>query len=235
MSRSRSLFQLQQYDSGLDSSHHRIKEIDAILADNKELENALKEQEQTEKIFHFKQKELHAAEHQVEDQNIKISQNEEKLYSGAVTNPKDLEDLQLESSSLKKYLSTLEERQLEAMLEAEQAQEELNQASAKYTRISDAKSAQSKDLNSEKEALKKNIESLLSQKKSFLENTDIPDLDLYNDLRESHGGVAVTLMINGSCSSCGANIPSAIEQEAKSPGKISACPTCKRILHPKSS
>ena len=141
----------------------------------------------------------------------------------------------MESSSLKKYLIVLEERQLEAMLEAEQAQEIFDQASANHESISAVKLTQSKDLNKEKNDLEENIQTLKSQKDSFLEKNEIPDLELYTDLRESHGGVAVTLMINGSCSSCGANIPSAIEQEAKSPGKISTCPTCKRILHPKTT
>jgi predicted nucleic acid-binding Zn-ribbon protein len=234
MSRSKTLFQLQQYDSELDSSYRRIKEIETILAYRKDLESALLEQEQAESYLQAKQKTLRSAELQVEDQNLKITQNEKKLYSGAVTNPKDLEDLQLESSSLKKYLLVLEERQLEAMVEAEQAQEVFNQAVAKSTKISNEKTAQSEDLNSERTTLEMKIETLLAQRKSFLENTEIPDLGTYNDLRKSHGGVAVTLMINASCSSCGANIPSAIEQEAKSPGNISTCPTCKRILHPKS-
>ena len=235
MSRSKTLFQLQQYDSELDASSQRIKEINAILSDQKDLESALQEQNQAEDILQAKQKELRASELQVEDQNRKISQNEKKLYSGAVKNPKELEDLQLESSSLKKYLIVLEERQLEAMLETEQAQEIFDQASSNHESISAAKLTQSRGLNKEKTNLEENIQSLISQKKSFLENNEIPDLDLYNDLRESHGGVAVTLMINGSCTSCGANIPSAIEQEAKSPGKISTCPTCRRILHPKTT
>lgn len=235
MSRSKTLFQLQQYDSELDSSYERIKEIDAILADQKDLEYALKIQGQAEKDLQVKQKILRSAEVQVEDQNLKISQNEKKLYSGVVTNPKELEDLQMESSSLRKYLLVLEERQLESMLEAEQAQEVFDQAAANHTKVANEKSAQASELNTEKDILAKNIESILSQKKSYLDTTEIPDLSLYNDLRNSHGGVAVTLMINGSCSSCGANIPSAIEQEAKSPGKISTCPTCKRILHPQTT
>lgn len=235
MSRSKTLFQLQQYDSELDSSYQRINEIEAILADQKDLENALKEQEQTEEILHSKQKDLRSAELLVEEQNLKIAQNEKNLYSGAVTNPKELEDLQLESSSLKKYLLVLEERQLEAMLETEQAQDVYNHTVAMSTKLSDFKKAQSEDLTKEKISLEKKIETLLSQKNSFLEKNEIPELGIYNNLRKSHGGVAVTIMVNGSCTSCGANIPSAIEQEAKSPGKISTCPTCKRILHPKST
>jgi hypothetical protein len=235
MSLSKTLYQLQQYDSELDSSYQRIKEIEEILADRKALDNALAKQEQAENKLQAKQKELRSAELLVEDQNRKISQNEEKLYSGVVTNPKELEDLQLESSSLKKYLVVLEERQLEVMLETERAQEVYDQALASRTDISDKRSAHEKDLNAELESLEKTIDTLMTQKSSFLNSTDIPDLGTYNELRKSHGGVAVTQMLNGSCLSCGANIPSAVEQEAKSPGKLSNCPTCKRILHPKSS
>jgi predicted nucleic acid-binding Zn-ribbon protein len=234
MSRSKTLFQLQQYDSEIDSSNQRIKEIDAILADQEDLIKAQKEQDKTEKDLQTKQNLLQSAEHQVEDQNLKITQNENKLYSGVITNPKELEDLQLESSSLKKYLEVLEERQLEAMLEVEKAQEIYDQAFLIYKELADIKAALSLDLNAEKNTLINKVDTLSNQKISFLETADIPDIETYNSLRKALGGIAVTQMISGSCSSCGSNIPSAIEQEAKSPGKISVCPACKRILHPKS-
>ncbi len=40
-------------------------------------------------------------------------------------NPKELQDLQKDIASLKKYLFTLEERELEAMIKAEDAENDL--------------------------------------------------------------------------------------------------------------
>ena len=232
MGRSKILNQLQQYDTQIDSASKRIREIDALLGDNKLLSDALEIQSNTEHVLTEKKKVLASAEVVVEDHSLKIDQNQKKLYSGSVTNPKDLEDLQLESESLNKYLSVLEERQLEAILEMDEAQNDFNNTSSEVAAIKLKMESEHTDLTAEKNDLKHSITEATTQKDSFLSSNDIPDLQTYLSLRKSSGGIAVTLMISSSCSSCGANIPSAIAQEARSPVKLAFCPTCRRILHP---
>jgi len=232
MGRSKTLFQIQQYDTQIDDASKRILEISSILNDNNLIVKAQKIQADAEALLIEKKKVLVSAETVVGDHSLKIDQNHKKMYSGSVTNPKELEDLQLESDSLKKYLLVLEERQLEAMLEMEDAQKELNTASSETTAIQTNMDAEHADLISEKEGLEISISDISTQKESFLSSYEIPDFPAYESLKSSSGGIAVTLMISNSCSSCGANIPSAIAQEARSPVKLAFCPTCKRILHP---
>jgi|LGOV01.1.fsa_nt_gb predicted nucleic acid-binding Zn-ribbon protein len=235
MSRSKTLYQLQQYDSGIDQAIKRIQAIDSILSDTTEFDNALNKQEEHKMFLAEKQKTLKSTEHTVTIQNQKITQNQNKLYSGAVTNPKDLEDLQLESDSLHKYLSVLEERQIEAMLESDQAQEIYDLSSALVEEISQKKQTERELLSAEKSTVESNISSFQSDRETLLANAEIPDMSIYENLRKSSGGIAVTLMQNSSCTACGSNIPSAIEQETRSPKKLSFCPACKRILHSGSS
>ncbi len=232
MSRSKTLYQLQQYDSQIDIATKRIQEINTILSDNKLLDKALNIQNETDLVLSEKKKVLNAAETSVGDHTVKIEQNQNKLYSGIVTNPKELEDLQLESESLNNYLLVLEERQLEAMLEMEEAEKSFNQASSEVNSIREEMETEHKNLVAEKENLELSISDLSNQRDVYLSSNEIPDLSTYKSLRKSAGGLAVTLMISDSCSSCGANIPSAIAQEARSPLKMVFCPTCKRILHP---
>ena len=235
MSRSNILYQLQQYDSGIDQANKRVQVIDSILSDTTEFDYALNEQEERKIFLAEKHKTLKSTEHTVTIQNQKITQNQNKLYSGAVTNPKDLEDLQLESDSLHKYLSVLEERQIEAMLESDQAQEIYDLSSALINEISQKKQTERELLSAEKSEVEFKISSFQSDRETLLTNSKIPDISIYENLRKSSGGIAVTLMQKSSCSACGSNIPSAIEQEARSPKKLSFCPACKRILHPGSS
>jgi uncharacterized protein len=232
MGRSKTLYQVQQYDTQIDNATRRIQEINVILADSKLLDKAQNIQNTSEKALNVKKKILATSEAAVRDHSHKIDQNQKKLYGGFVTNPKDLEDLQLESVALNKYLSVLEDRQLEAMLEMEEAQKEFDTASAEVTAIEAKLEVEHADLIAEKEELDRSISDTLIQKETFLSSCEIPDLPTYQTLRKSLGGIAVTLMISDSCSSCGANIPSAIAQEARSPMKLAFCPTCKRILHP---
>ena len=232
MSKSKTLFQLQQFDTKLDQTLKRIQEIDSIMSNRKELDSALNIQEKDQIFFGEKKQSLKSAEQNVDTQNAKLTQNQNKLYSGVITNPKELADLQMESASLQKYLSILEERQLEAMLEADQAQEVFSKSSALVEKLTGDKQSENEILSTEKSGLESEIVTLQDARRSFLDNTEIPELSVYERLRKSSGGIAVALMINSSCTACGSNIPSAIEQEVRSPKKIALCPACKRILNP---
>ena len=232
MGQSQILFQLQKMDTALDTAEKRIREINTILQDRSELTRAENVHHDQESAFSKKSSILKNAEHEVSLQNTKLEQNQKKLYSGAITNPKELEDLQLESQSLIKYLHVLEEKQLEAMLEYDQSKAELDSAAARLAEVSRNLEDTHNKLSEELNRLKDEISDLTLERARFVENEDIPDLSLYQSLRKSSGGIAVALMNESSCLSCGASIPSAIEQEAKSPTKLSFCPTCKRILHP---
>lgn len=232
MSRSKTLYQLQQFDSELDKSSKRIREIDQLINDRQELNIAIEVQVDAENILTEKQKLLNQAEILVADQNIKIEQNQKKLYSGAITNHKELEDLQRESISLQKYLAVLEELQLEAMLETDQALSVYDKAASHVEELSTSKSSIDHILGVECNTLENTIIRIQEEMKLYLSKTKIPDLPTYQSLRKSLNGIAVTLMVSSSCSSCGSPIPSAIAQEARSPTKLANCPTCKRILHP---
>jgi predicted nucleic acid-binding Zn-ribbon protein len=233
MSLSKTLYKLQQIDSEIDLSLKRIDEIELLISDSRELSNALKKQEDDKSILDEKHKDLKSAEYNVEDQNLKIDQNQKKLYGGAITNPKELEDLQLESTSLQKYLSVLEERQLEAMLDYDQALADYNKSTSIASEISEHKQAETQKLSVEKDGLEAKISALTGDRIGYLESTTITELPIYERLRKSSGGIAVAAMVEASCTACGAHIPSAIEQEARSTTKLAFCPTCKRILHPK--
>ncbi len=232
MSRSKTLYQLQQFDSELDKSLKRILEIEQLMNDRQELNRTIMVQADAERILHEKQKLLKHAENLVKDQNVKLEQNQNNLYSGAITNHKELEDLQLESKSLQKYHAVLEERQLETMLETDQALSEYEIAASHVEELSTSKSSSDNILAKESTTLENSILQIQEEKISYLNKTEIPDLPVYQSLIKSLNGIAVTLMVSSSCASCGSSIPSAIAQEARSPKNLANCPTCKRILHP---
>jgi len=202
MSRSKTLFQLQQFDTELVQTLIRIQKINSILSNRKELDIALSIQEKDQFVFGEKKQNQKSSEQDVETQNAKLTQNQNNLYSGTITNPKELEDLQMESASLQKYLSVLEERQLEAMLEADQAQDVFSKSSALVDKLTRDKQSENEILSAEKSELKSKIVTLQNTRASFLDNNEIPDLSIYERLQKSSGGIAVALMINSSCSAC---------------------------------
>jgi len=232
MNRSYSLYVLQQLDSELDRAQKRIQDIELILQDTSAIEVTQETHQRLEKIHAEKSKLLKKAEEEVASQNLKLDQNQKKLYGGAITNPKELEDLQQESTALNNYLQVLEERQLEAMIAADQSRTALEAAADNLQEIRQATAAKHAELKNERNTLVTKINQISEKRNKYLESEELPDLAAYESLRERSGGIAVTIMTESSCGACGANIPSAIEQSAKSPTKLAFCPTCKRILHP---
>ncbi len=116
MSRPFKLYRLQQIDSQLDALRLRQGEIEVALQDDTRIRQILQKVEDCKTEWAAAKKALHLAEDETQKQRIKIELTESALYGGKVRNPKELQDLQNESASLKRYLSVLEDRQIETML-----------------------------------------------------------------------------------------------------------------------
>ena len=103
MSRAHSLYRLQEIDLALNENNARLEEIEEILQDSGELQKAYEGLDQSVSILQETQSALKGAEHAVETQRSKIEETENELYGGMITNPKELQDLQMEAESLKRY------------------------------------------------------------------------------------------------------------------------------------
>ena len=231
MSRTQPLYRLQELDSTINHAQARIKVIMAILGEDEVLQRAIQDEQAAKHVLKEKQKDLKKAENKVEDQQSEIKQKTKILYGGGVTNPKELEDLQEKVTSLQRYLGVLEERQLEAMLESEDAKEVHTQTTQTLDEIRAELEDQHKELNEEKTELERLIETSREKRPSFLSIIPPEDIELYEKLRKSRAGIAITAICDKSCGACGTHIPSAIYQIARSPSQIGQCSACRRILH----
>lgn len=232
MSRSKVLYQLQQIDTRIDRSLQEIHEIDALLEDDDALQKAVRIEENARAELETQRRKLTIAEGQVEDQEFKIERNKKKLYGGAVTNPKELEDLQMESESLADYLKVLEDRQLEQMLVHEEANQAHQTALKNLEKIRANRQEKVRQLKKQKQLLTDQISELKVQRASLISSIKEEDYQHYESKRETSGGVAVAGMESRSCQACGSQVPSALAQQAGSPTQLAQCGTCGRILHP---
>ena len=231
MSQVRNLFHLQQIDTQLDQARGRLGEIDAALSDNTAVRRATARLSKADDAQTKARLALKRAEQDVQVQQEKIEKNQKALYGGSVRNPKELEDLQMESGALQRYLSVLEDRQLEAMIAFEEAQAEHQAAEGNLAKVKKEVASQNSDLSAEQEVLLAEVADLEGQRTSAV--ADIPPdlLATYEKLRKTRFGVAVTGLKDGSCGACGSVLTAAQAQEARSPSKITHCDTCGRILH----
>jgi len=231
MSAALGLYRLQQLDTRIDQIQARQKWIQDTLQNDASLRAAT----QTFTAADDKHKEatraLKQSEADVQKQRLKIEQTESSLYSGTVHNPKELQDLQKDIVSLKKFLETLEERELEAMLTAESAEKELQAALAELEHTQANVREQNRDLTLENESLGKELESLATQRKTIVTDIASTTLNTYDQLRKQRRGVAVAAINESACAACGTGLTPALQQSARSTTQLSTCPTCGRILY----
>jgi predicted nucleic acid-binding Zn-ribbon protein len=230
MSRSSDLYDLQIIDSEIDNHRKRLKEIARLLADSEEIKIAEKLTLTKQNELDISKKNLSSAELKVKDQRIKIKRTDSNLYGGKISNPKELQDLQQESISLKRFLSTLEDRQLECMLDVDEKTEKYTKAQEQLEIIRVKYNQRHQNLNQEKMKLEARIKELLSKRETSTKTISPIDLKTYEKIRLNRLGVAVSKIENKACSACGATLTASLHQAARSPNQISICETCGRIL-----
>jgi predicted nucleic acid-binding Zn-ribbon protein len=230
MSASLGLYRLQLVDSRMDEIRVRLEEIHQTLENDEEMRSAKKQASATEAALTLAGHALKQAEAEVNKQKLKIEQSESNLYSGNVKNPKELQDLQNEVAALKRHLETLEDRQLEAMLDEETA-DQANQAALNILEQVKARLAnQNQALTAEQTDLNKELEKLESERQATLSPLDTSLLAVYDDLRQQKRGVAIVAVSEGACAACGTTLTPSQMQSARSTSQLYNCPTCGRIL-----
>jgi uncharacterized protein len=231
MSAALGLYRLQQVDSQIDQIQARLKAIQQTLENDVELRNANERCASAEGNHKDAERLLKLSEAEVEKQRIKIEQTEASLYGGKVHNPKELQDLQKDVAALKRHLETLEERQLEGMIAAETAENELHSAKTNLERVQANLKEQNKDLAQESETLHRNLERLNSERLAVVTDIASQTLSVYDQLRKQKRGLAITTISDSACEACGTTLTASQQQTARSTNQLFHCPTCGRILY----
>jgi len=232
MNLSGKLYRLQQIDTLHDQTMARLDELEKLLSDRTQVTQAEVECKNAEETLQVEHKKLRQAEDNVRDQRIKIEQDESALYSGKMHNPKELQDLQNEVSSLKRYLTTLEDRQLEIMISTEDVEAASKKAKDNLDQVQARMIEQNAGLNAEKTSLIKDKERLEVERQVASNALSSQELDLYNQLRKTRRGIAVARVVDRTCTACGTTLTPALVQAANSPSQIVRCSSCSRILYP---
>ncbi len=231
MSQSFKLYRLQQIDSQIDRVKARLREIDLALKEDSALRQAQGQIQSVEKTVQEAAKTLRHTEADVQAQRIKIEQTEAALYGGKVRNPKELQDLQNESIALKRYLSVLEDRQLDAMLILEQAEVDQKTALADHTTAQTETNERNTNLLKERSILLMDLERQQEERNAAASNIPEVDLQTYEQLRKQRNGVAVAKVVDKTCAACGSTLSAALLSAAHNPNQLTRCASCGRILY----
>ena len=231
MNRSHLLYRLQTIDLEIDSGKRRLEEVEAGLGESEELRQARRALQKAEdKLSHWRTT-LRDLELEVRSLTAKITSTEERLYSGRITNPKELANLQDEVSYLKRRRSELEDRQIEAMVEVEEHEAEADGKKASLAQIEAEWTQTQKQLTEERGELEERLAHLKTERVKLERSIRAEDLALYVELCSRKGGQAVALLKGGVCQACRVTLPTSQVQQARSGDSLCFCSSCQRILY----
>jgi predicted nucleic acid-binding Zn-ribbon protein len=222
---------LQLIDNRLDQITVRLYKIKIILEDDAELKQILDIKNKIEERMASCNKDVQTLELAVQDQQIKVQQIDASLYSGNFKNPKELQELQLEMASTKRFLSSLENKLLEAMIAYEDNEKEYDCICSKHNEIMNVYSIKNSEYFQENNTLQSEVDKLNVEKKAAESTLSTQEIFFYNQLRLQRGGIAVSSISDRSCDSCGTTLTPAQEQSIRSSDQLVHCPSCGRMLY----
>jgi predicted nucleic acid-binding Zn-ribbon protein len=225
------LYRLQQIDSEIREKKQRLREVLQAQKADQELQAAQKAHEAAAGALEAAQKEQRQLELELGRVNNKAKRSEERLYSGKVKNPKELEDLQQEIASLGRRRESLETEILETMVQVEEAQEEDRDTGVTLEEAESSWEKRVASLQREQNELAVRINELLERRQAQVKRIDSPMMKIYENTASKKGGVAVAGLKQELCQVCGVRTSSNKGRQAQA-GELVYCGSCGRILAP---
>ena len=224
------LFSLQEFDLELDGLDVQISgvelelnaralvgEVESSLGVQVELLSEVQEAHKTQQI-------------QAEDLRGRATLLEAQLYSGEITNPRDLSSLELETGNVKAQIDQKEIGLVELAVRADdlrravgELEEQLETSRSEWELRRSELTSQAASLSAEKDALN-------NRRNEFAASIDQSEMGHYEHLRQSKGGTAVAKVERGLCQACRLSLPTQHLQRVKSGKQTVLCSSCGRML-----
>jgi len=230
------LLEVQAHDTRIDQIHHQMANL-AARAERDAARDALAATVAAIEAEQAVRDELGRQQRRLDDEietvGTKRTGVEATLYSGSVTNARELQDLQEESDALARRIRQLEDQDLEIMEQLEPVDARL----AELTTTQGQRALVLEDaevrLTAASAELAVALDAELAARAEIAARgpADLPDE--FEKLRAGHGGVGVARLVGSQCGGCHLTL-SAVEVAAlrKQPDVAAHCEECGRLLVP---
>ncbi len=224
------LYRLQVLELDILERAKRIKAINAQLEDDAALREAEAEDEEAQAA-------LEEAEARVRDMELEIAAGldkrqgaETRLYSGEVTNPKELQDMQMEVEALTRRKSVLDDELLKLKSERDELRAKADDTEARCSQVREKHELESKELLDEKETLTDTVNQLLTRRKSSVAAIPQQAFQTYNSMRAAKSNRPVAVLKEKACTICGIEQNYIVITAINRGEELVNCQNCGRIL-----
>lgn len=229
---SEAMYLLQQIDLEVVASRKRLKEISTRLAEDDTLRQAQEVVDDAETALKPLRTRSRDLDLEMQTNTQKIAASEQRLYSGRVKSPKELQDLQSEIASLKERNDQLETDALEVLMAIEAAETALQEATDQLDAVTQALRGEHSDLIDEQVRLTARLEKLAADREKAVTNVSPENRRLYDTMKARKANRPVALLEGRTCGVCGVEQTSNTIQAARKRDEYELvyCDNCGRIL-----
>jgi hypothetical protein len=235
MTRWDDLLAVQDHDTTIDQLTHRRShlpsraELDQVMAELASLEKTASQVDETRQGLARDQQRL---EDEITSLNDKASHHDKALYSGTISNPRELQAMQDEIASLKRRISQLEDKEIELMEQIEPLDQQIAAFAASRTGLDERATSLRAQIAEEEVAIDADLEKAHGERDALAGSVDPSLLAEYEGLRPRLGGIAIARLVGGSCQGCHLSLSAVDVDRIKklSPEEPAYCEECGRLL-----
>jgi len=153
--------------------------------------------------------------------------------SGAVKTNEAYRALQHEIANAEAEVAKSEDRQLEVMMKAEEAERRVKLAESRLKEAEQSLAAEKKAIEAQAGDLKKKLDAATAEREKVIAPVPEDLRDLYARIAKRHGGTAMALARDEQCRGCGLRVLPHIVQELRSETseEVYRCESCGLILY----
>ena len=225
------LFQLQQLDLESDRLTTEHQAITISLQGDAKLRKLRSDYEIAQEEWQSSLQTQKDAEWTLEDLNNRVQQQEQRLYSGSVTNPKELQSLQQEVQRLRAQQNRQEEHLLEVIDTTESLQEITQQKLASLQQAQDAWQEEFTELTDRGKQVEEQQRELREKREQIVASLNVDLVKRYETMRRTKQGRAVSKVDQSSCQWCRVILTPSELQHVRISSELQTCTNCGRILY----
>jgi predicted nucleic acid-binding Zn-ribbon protein len=197
-------------------------QIAALLADSaprREARDALARQEK-------------ALDDEAKSLEAKAADMEKRLYSGAVSSPRELQAMQADVDSLRRHRRDVEDRELELLVEREALDEELADVTSRREQLESALARHRTTLGEEEAAIDADLATEAAARAALAAGIPPDLLAQYERIRVKNHGIGAGKLVGNTCQGCHLALPAVEVDRARKlpPDEVVLSSTCGCIL-----
>ncbi len=225
------LYQLQQLDLELERVAAEQQVVAKSLQGNARLQELRIEHNSAQQQLRSRLQAQKEAEWALEELTRRLGAQEQRLYSGMVSNPKELNALQQEIQHLRTQQGRQEDTYLEVMEATESLQEESRRKAETLQQAEEAWTRESAAMLARRDQLEVRKQELQARRTQMLTSIDAGFISRYEAMRRAKQGRAISKVEQNSCQWCRVILTPSELQRVRISSQLQTCTNCGRILY----